>query len=523
MGLIRRYINRFTAGGDTAINFKNAFLGYWPLQEPSLLRYDFGNANNLTDNNTVGFSGGGGPGGAYPDAAVFIRANAESLHVADNAELSTGDLDFYAHGWFRLASKPGSDMHMMGKWNATGADREWLLYHNASADRFYFAVSADGTAYSEDVEASALGAPALNTWYFIQVWHSATANELKIRVNGGTANIQAYSGGVTDQAANFRIGASDEGAHFDGRIAGVGFLKGTPTSNEVDAVYNNGVPVSPMSLHAAPFGDDGGFQFPLNLYEWQPAHALRSPIATIGRANYGARMIGGYPAPMAVAQERIRFVKVGTAQQQQDFIDDFLVYVHNFGRGKLWSIGDDGTERWCWAEIAAMPEIDLLSATHMAYQPVVIVFNRFSNWMDKYQTILHLDTGNTGDTILTVPQLGNTVVFDSVLELRGDSWTNPFVNNSPTWLGHLFKGNWGTAQDITTNLHRVELDNGRPRAAFSSDNGQTYADDFGDMNAIPNDQFLFGLALIPGNNFILFNGTRTNTRAVLKFFNQYSL
>ena len=76
---------------------------WWKLDEESGTRDDAHGSNDLSDNNTVGFTAG-----KYSNAASFILANSEYLSIGDNNSLSTGDIDFTLGCWVEIASKPGT-------------------------------------------------------------------------------------------------------------------------------------------------------------------------------------------------------------------------------------------------------------------------------------------------------------------------------------------------------------------------------------------------------------------------------
>jgi len=174
-------------------------------------------------------------------AAQFTVANSEFLSVADNASLSTGDIDFTLTAWVYLDST-GADRVITGKWNTTGNQREYLLYYDTSSDRFIFSISSNGTAVTSE-NADVLGVPATGTWYFIVAWHDAAANTLNIQVNNGTADSQSYSSGGFDSTAGFSIGSAHGGAAvtpWNGRIVMGAVWKKVLSAAEKTLLYNDG-------------------------------------------------------------------------------------------------------------------------------------------------------------------------------------------------------------------------------------------------------------------------------------------
>jgi hypothetical protein len=213
----------------------SSVVAFWKLEEASGTRADAtGRGNNLTDNNTVTQAAG-----KIGNAASFASASSEYLSCADNADLSTGDVDFTIAGWFYLTTKTAA-MDLLAKWGASG-NFEYILFYDLGTDRFVFTVSNNGTA-AATVSASTFGSPAVGTWYFVVVYHDATGNLLGISVNNGAFNTLAHTTGVFNSTAGFRLGARDSGsaAYFNGRADAVGFWKRLLSSAEITELYNAG-------------------------------------------------------------------------------------------------------------------------------------------------------------------------------------------------------------------------------------------------------------------------------------------
>lgn len=244
-----------------------ALISYWELGEASGTRNDSHGTNHLTDNNTV-LSATGKVG----NCADFEEANSEYLNRADNASLSTGDVDFTIACWVNLESKNPADNTLVGK--ISGSDGEYWLIHKNAADRFQFYVAATGGFGGQNgVSADNLGAPSLGQWYFIVAWHDAGGNTINIQVNNGTPDSVAHTTGVFDGTCDFYIGAGypGPGCFHDGLIDQVGFWKsaagagGVLSSTDRTALYN-----SNNGLSYAALSGGGGTLIPVNL----PADSL---------------------------------------------------------------------------------------------------------------------------------------------------------------------------------------------------------------------------------------------------------
>lgn len=196
-------------------------VSHWKLDELSGTRVDSYGSNHLTDNNTVTVNSG-----KLGNAAQFTSANSEWLNIADNATVSTGDIDFWLGVWVYLDSNL-TDMSIFAKGPVSGADKnfEFYLVFVASANRFKFSVGNSVT--SSLVAANTFGAPPTGTWIFLQVWHDSINNTINIKINNGTTDTVSYSSGGHDNANNFTLGKLGEyaGYYFNGRIDSVSFGK----------------------------------------------------------------------------------------------------------------------------------------------------------------------------------------------------------------------------------------------------------------------------------------------------------
>jgi hypothetical protein len=214
------------------LSLRKKAVAYWKLGEASGSRADStGWGNTLTDVNTVTQAAG-----KVGNAAQFTRVNAESLTLADNVDLSTGNISFGIACWVYLDTK-ATQQGILVKWGGAGL-REYYLEYNSGADRFRFHVSNDGTADAV-VIANALGSPSVGTWYFIVCWHDADADTINIQVNDGTVNSTAHATGVFDSTWNFAIG-NLVGLFLDGRVDEAGVYKPFPTAAERTWLYNGG-------------------------------------------------------------------------------------------------------------------------------------------------------------------------------------------------------------------------------------------------------------------------------------------
>jgi hypothetical protein len=229
----------------------------WSLDETSGTRADSVGSNNLTDNNTV-LSGTG----KFSNAADFETGNSEYLSIADNTDLSTGNIDFTFAAWVNAESVLGSNSgrYIVSKHGASG-NFEWGMTHEdqASVERFRANVVANGTSPFVSVAADNLGTPSIATWYYVVFWHDATANTINIQVDNGTANSTAHSAGVFDGNGTFALGAYAQtpSKFFDGMIDEAAFWKRVLTADERTELYNSGTGMACSSIEGGGGGGGG--------------------------------------------------------------------------------------------------------------------------------------------------------------------------------------------------------------------------------------------------------------------------
>lgn len=217
----------------------------WNLADVS----DSFGANTLTNNGAATQTTGPDGGGAFQ----LTAASSQSLSVADNAVLSGGDVDIWWAGFLKFDSLTagGAFRMAMAKRNDPTNQREYAIGHNGSTNRLFLEVESDGTAApTAAVVASTFGAYSTATWYMPMGYHQAGADLIGIGINAGAFNTAAFSTGVFDGTATFRLGAhGNAGALFwDGAMA-MWYMGKLPAGSLTDALlaeiktylYNGGL------------------------------------------------------------------------------------------------------------------------------------------------------------------------------------------------------------------------------------------------------------------------------------------
>lgn len=231
-------------------------ISYWKMDEASGSALDAHSTNELTE-----FSGTiASASGKISNARDFEEADTENVQRADNAALSTGDIDFTFTLWVNPESLPVNNIVLS---KDTFAIREYGFYYNGGLRWYVFGPASE---YSE-VNGGTL---SLSTWAFVVVWHDATADEIGISINDGTPVTDPHTAGVRDSTASFVIGSRSDGTnYYDGLVDEVGFWKRKLSAGEITQLYNSGNGL------AYKFGEQ--VQGPRSLHQYRLRSVFRLP------------------------------------------------------------------------------------------------------------------------------------------------------------------------------------------------------------------------------------------------------
>lgn len=224
-------------------------VSYWKLDEASGNAIDSHGTSNLTETSGTIDSNAAGKINGSRD---FEAGDTEYFEKADNADLSTGDIDFSFAFWIKFESPDpngGFGQVPLSKGTFDGT-REYGLVYSVSLSRFIWAVSADGSS-NVTVVANTFGTLSIATWYFVAMGHNATSNDIWISVNAGTPDTTSHSGGVINDTQPFRLGCDNSGIRwFDGILDEVAFFK-RDIRADLASFYNTGIGLPyPFSLLA---------------------------------------------------------------------------------------------------------------------------------------------------------------------------------------------------------------------------------------------------------------------------------
>lgn len=202
---------------------------YWTLDETSGVRYDSHGANNLTDNNTVGYTSSG----VVNNAADFVAANTEYLSISDNASLSLdGDQSFTWAGWYYL-NNASTNQVIIDK--AVAPDNEDREYRLKITNGEFKVIIGNGTHYV-DIESPPL---TDTTWYYFALVHDSSNDMVTLHTND-IVTTTSWISGTQDTTSPVYFGYQTNNSNpLDGMIDEVGFWKRPLTDSEITAIYND--------------------------------------------------------------------------------------------------------------------------------------------------------------------------------------------------------------------------------------------------------------------------------------------
>jgi hypothetical protein len=210
-------------------------VAYYSLDEASGAAIDAHSTHDLAETSGTIGSATGKVGGARD----FEAGDSEWFEIADNTDLSMGDIDMSGQVWVNLESKASRQCFVV---KGSGVSGEYYVEYNNGSDRFEFTV-AGGSGFTSltNVRANNFGSPSTGVWYCLHFWHDSVANEIGISVNAGTPDTASHSAGILDANTPFQIGSySGFSLHTDGLLDEVGIWKRVLTSQDRTDLYNSG-------------------------------------------------------------------------------------------------------------------------------------------------------------------------------------------------------------------------------------------------------------------------------------------
>ena len=218
-------------------HFRDGMVAHWSMDAvaPTGMRFDSHGANHLQQGNNPDLVPG-----KLGRATRFFQGETRWMEIGDNAAITMGNIDFTFAGWFRIWQSPPNQAHtLFGKWEGPTL-REYRVWYDNATSQFKFSVSNDATAIV--TAATPVFVPKAADWYFFEARHDATADQIRVHVEGVGSGTQAHATGVADTATPLFFGLDLETV-TDGNIDLhlVSFWKRLLTARERDELYRGGI------------------------------------------------------------------------------------------------------------------------------------------------------------------------------------------------------------------------------------------------------------------------------------------
>ncbi len=279
-----------------------------------------------------------------------------------------------------------------------------------------------------------------------------------------------------------------------------------------------------------------GVWFPRSRYEWSADQAFGAPLAISPGAGYAYDQLEGAAGIKQLAREDVRFefvdngfdgltwAELSALWTSYDWtsmglwgasVEDAAALLRrelaHIGRGKLWTLGRDGSRRWCWARAGQMPRLELRAGRAFVV-PAVVSFARYSDWFGE-----DLESGSASiaaaSTAVTITNAGDAPVRDAVLTLAG-TFTNPTITNTTTGESVATTRDGASASDV------LRIDAGRYAVERSANGGVSYSDDY-DLVTLGTTQVAL-VTLQPGDNeFTVASGGTPSATFAWSFYPAY--
>lgn len=253
--------------------------------------------------------------------------------------------------------------------------------------------------------------------------------------------------------------------------------------------------------------------FPLGMAEWQSKSPLRIPQIIGSGQNYSNDILRGGIAIRAVATETFRcLINETTVALAEAKLDEIRSKCLIIGRGIVYTVDSDGTEKWAYARVTEIPSFSVnLNNNQSGRLGVILNFERYSDWFNNTLTTVTQTVTATGQT-WTVTNAGNIYAELMTITLTPNTATgiiNPKITNNTT--GSVLE----TARDSAATTDRIKYATEAATIGYSTNSGGSYADDLAQY-VMPTTQTPLTFLLKPGANTIKYEGGGT-VRVDVKF------
>jgi lysophospholipase L1-like esterase len=177
--------------------------------------------------------------GKIANGANFASAQSQLASVANNADLSVGDIDFTIRAWVYLATLPTTNgiFDLVTKVES-GTVRDYRLFvkNTSGTTQFQFYI-ANG---SGTVSGIAVATPALSSgkWYHVLAWHDSVNNLVCLQIDNSTIYSTPTTGAPGASYSTVRLGTTGlGGSNLNGKLDEIGFWKRILTIEEKNYLY----------------------------------------------------------------------------------------------------------------------------------------------------------------------------------------------------------------------------------------------------------------------------------------------
>jgi len=254
--------------------------------------------------------------------------------------------------------------------------------------------------------------------------------------------------------------------------------------------------------------------FPLSLAEFETDQEIRNALVPAVGLSYAVDLHGQGHAPLGLATERVRALLTGADSIALDAAAEALTgAVLEIGRGKLWSIGADGSERWAWARATRVPR-PVVSYRSLRSAAIGLEFQRETEWRGATLTTVTA-TLDSGSELVAITNPGNAdaTAISFLIEANGaGGFAAPAVSHPLTG------ESWSSSRTAANGNHALRVDAGAYRVEYTTDNGGTWTNDYANFaQGIVQVSFM---RLLPGTQSLTVTGC-PNAQLTIEFWPAY--
>lgn len=216
-------------GGHATLT--DGLVSYWPLSEESGVRADLVGTNDLTDNNTVGFTAVVGPPN-FPTgkAASFVAANSEYLSLASQSVITSGQARTVAFWLNRTATAGANDTHFLIGNSVGDGSRLIDIVGQGSDPNSQLTLFVNGTS------TPSAGFYSAGQWMLVMYTYDGATTH---KIYADTTERVSYTGGDSGNSGAMFVG-NGPASPADMLMGALGVWSRVLTAQERTDLYNSG-------------------------------------------------------------------------------------------------------------------------------------------------------------------------------------------------------------------------------------------------------------------------------------------